>query len=121
MKSDMTDTDPSSTDPAGRRRHRRVPGPFDGRRIEMLMTVPLRIYDLSMGGCLIEAHHRQRPGQRFTLEIDVPLEGWIQCEAESLYVREEYGFAARFVEMSDEARQRLERGLGRLGAPAATS
>jgi hypothetical protein len=116
----MSETDASITDPKGRRRHPRVPGPFDGRRVEMLMTVPLRIYDLSMGGCLIEAHHEQRAGQRFTLEIDLPREGWVEVQAESLYVREGYGFAARFVEMSDEARQRLERGLARLGAaPAA--
>jgi hypothetical protein len=86
----------------------------------MLRTVPLRIYDLSLGGCLIEAHHEQRPGQRFTLEIELPQEGWIQAQAESLYVREGYGFAAKFVEMSDEARQRLERALARLGpSPAA--
>ena len=111
----MSEPGPSSADPQGRRRHPRVPGPFDGRRVEMMMTVPLRIYDLSMGGCLIEAHHEQRPGQRFSIEIEMPLEGWIPMEAESLYVREGYGFAARFVEMSDEARQKLERGLARLG------
>jgi hypothetical protein len=112
----MSETDANTTDPSNRRRHPRVPGPFDGRRVEMLMTVPLRIYDLSMGGCLIEAHHEQRPGQRFALEIDLPGEGWVEMQAESLYVREGYGFAARFREMTDEARQRLERALTRLGA-----
>ena len=112
----MRETGGSSVDPTGRRQHQRVPGPFDGRRVELMVTVPLRIYDLSMGGCLIEAHHEQRPGQRFTLEIDLPVEGWIQVQAESLYVREGYGFAARFVDVSDEVRQRLERALAKLGA-----
>jgi hypothetical protein len=110
----------NDADPRSRRRHQRVAGPFDGRRVELLMTVPLRIYDLSLGGCLIEAHHEQRPGQRFTLQIELPLEGWVEVQAESLYVREGYGFAAQFVEMSDEVRPRMERALARLGAaPAA--
>ena len=38
-----------------------------------------------------------------------------EIEAESIYVREGYGFAARFVEMSDETRASLEQVIRRLG------
>lgn len=110
----MSDATSDSTAPENRRRHPRIPGPFDGRRFD-LWTVPLRIYDLSLGGCLIESLHEPGPGQRFTLQIDLPGEGWIDVQVESLYVREGYGFAARFLEMTDDARMRLERVLARLG------
>ena len=94
--------------PAARRTDLRVPGPFEGRWVGAL-TVPVHIHDLSAGGCLIQSHHEQVPGRRFTLEIELPDEGWIEIEAESLYVREGYGFAVRFVSMTDETRASLER------------
>lgn len=89
------------------RRHPRVTGPFEGRRVGLL-TVPVRIHDLSLGGCLIEALHEQRPGQAFTLEIELPDRSWVRVEAESLYTRPDYGFAARFISMSDDVRATLE-------------
>ena len=104
----MPETASDSADPLKLRRDLRVDGPFDGRWVGLL-TVPLRIYDLSIGGCLIQAYHEQAPGRRFTLEIELPDEGWIEIEAESLYVREGYGFAVRFVSMTDETRASLER------------
>jgi hypothetical protein len=96
-----------------RRRHIRVRGPFDGRRVGLL-TVPVTIYDLSAGGCLIQAFHDEPPGNRFTLEIELPVEGWIQVQAQSLYTREGYGFAVHFVEMDETIRERLERAIDRL-------
>ena len=97
----------NASDVLNLRRDLRVAGPFDGRWVDLL-TVPLRIHDLSIGGCLIQAYHEQAPGRRFTLEIELPDEGWIEMEAESIYVREGYGFAARFVDMDDETRDILE-------------
>ncbi len=110
----MPETALDSADPFDLRRDLRVAGPFDGRWVGAL-TVPLRIHDLSLGGCLIQAYHEQAPGRRFTLEIELPDAGWIEIEAESIYVREGYGFAARFVEMTDETRASLERVIRRLG------
>lgn len=99
--------------PAPRRKDLRVAGPFEGRWVGAL-TVPVHIHDLSVGGCLIQAYHEQVPGRRFTLEIELPYYGWMTVEAESLYTREGYGFAAKFVDMSDEARQGLEDAIWRL-------
>lgn len=102
---------------AAKRQGLRVAGPFDGRWVGIL-SVPLRIHDLSLGGCLIQAFHEQAPGCRFSLEIELPYEGWMSFEAESLYVREGYGFAAKFVDMPDSSRPRLESVLWRLMSKA---
>jgi hypothetical protein len=99
--------------PAARRKDLRVAGPFEGRWVGAL-TVPVHIHDLSMGGCLIQAFHEQAPGRRFTLEIELPYHGWVTIEAESLYMRDGYGFAAKFVEMSDAVSGSLEDVIWRL-------
>ena len=96
-----------------RRADTRVPGPFDGRWVGAL-TMGLRIHDLSEGGCLIQAYHDQAPGQRFTLEIELPYEGWVSVEAQTLYIRSGYGFAVKFVDVPSETRDRLERVIHRL-------
>ena len=96
-----------------RRKDLRVAGPFEGRWVGAL-TVPVHIHDLSMGGCLIQAYHEQVPGRRFTLEIELPYHGWLRLQAESLYMRDGYGFAAKFVDMSDEAADSLEYVIWRL-------
>ena len=41
-------------DKPSRRQHPRVHGPFDGWRVDLL-DVPVRIYDLSLGGCFVNA------------------------------------------------------------------
>jgi hypothetical protein len=95
------------------RRHLRVPGPFEGRRLSAL-PVPIRIHDLSVGGCLIESFHEQPPGRRMTLEIDLPFVGLLAIEGESLYTREGYGFAVKFLDLTDETRAKLEEVVRRL-------
>lgn len=100
---------------AGRISERRSPrvGPFEGRRLGAL-TVPLRIHDLSVGGCLIEAHYDQPVGRRIRLEIELPWEGWLKFEGETLYTRPDFGFAVKFVNQDEETRARLERVIARL-------
>ena len=96
-----------------RRRHDRVAGPFDGRRVASLAT-PVRIYDLSEGGCFVTSFHEQQPGIVFGLEIGLPYEGWIKVKAETLYVRPGFGFAVRFTEMTQETAERLRWALSQL-------
>jgi hypothetical protein len=82
------------------------------------LSVPLHIHDLSVGGCLIEAHYEVSIGRRIKLQIELPYEGWITVYAETLYLRENYGFAVKFVDMDDEVRGRLERVIDRLLSPS---
>jgi hypothetical protein len=93
-----------------RREQDRVPGPFDGRRVGALVT-PVRIYDLSEGGCFINSLHEQLLGTAVVLEIELPYEGWIRVTGETLYRKPEFGFAVRFVEMTDEVSMCLKRAL----------
>jgi hypothetical protein len=96
-----------------RREYERIPGPFDGRRIEMLVT-PVSIYDLCEGGCFINAIHEQKPGSVFRLEIDLPYVGTVTVTAETIGAREQFGFAVRFIEMSIEDTIRLQAALDEL-------
>jgi hypothetical protein len=98
---------------ASRRSSLRVAGPFEARRVGPLPT-PLRVHDLSAGGCLVECYYDLASGRRITLQIDLPGEGWITVEAETLYLRENFGFAVRFMALSDGNRGRIERTVERL-------
>jgi hypothetical protein len=93
-----------------KRMHARVHGPFDGFRIGALET-PVQLYDLSRGGCFINSMHQQQPGVRLLLKIDLPHERWITVNAETLPRSNEFGYAVRFVNMSVETTERLEREL----------
>jgi hypothetical protein len=86
----------------------RVPGPFEGRRVDLLST-PLRIHDLSRSGCLIQWYHEQTPGRRFTLEVELPEAGWLRLDAEPVYNRDDYGFAVKFVDVPPETIATLDR------------
>jgi hypothetical protein len=95
---------------ADRRQHVRVPGPFDGRRLGVI-PIEVRIYDLSQGGCFVNSMHEQKSGVVIALEIDVPGEGWIRVKGKTLYAKPEFGFAVRFVEMTEELSMRIEQAL----------
>src|SRR5262245_52651866 len=98
---------------ANRREYIRVVGPFDGSRVGAI-DVPVRIYDLSEGGCFVHSMHDQQTGVRFFLEIDLPYEGRIRLTAETLYRKPEFGYAVRFTDIDDDARGLLRRCLERL-------
>ena len=96
-----------------RRSELRVAGPFAGRRIGPLPT-PLRIHDLSAGGCLVECYYDVAVGRRIPLPIELPGEGWITLDAETVHLRDSFGFAVRFVNLSAANRARIERTIERL-------
>ncbi len=91
-----------------RRQYARVHGPFDGYRSGRLDT-PVRIYDLSQGGCFVNGMHQQRKATRILLKIDLPDEGTISVEAELVYVRPDFGYAVRFVNVNADTDARLRR------------
>lgn len=95
-----------------RRQHERVHGPFDGWRVDLL-DVPVRIFDLSLGGCFVNSINPQRDGVRLLLKIDLPHAGSINVMAETLYQRPG-GFAVRFVDMDAETAEQLGRSVAAL-------
>ena len=104
---------PDTVATAERRRHSRVPGPFDGRRIGVL-PIDVQIYDLSVGGCFVNSLHEQQAGIAIVLEIDLQGEGRITVKGETLYSKPGFGFAVRFVDMTEELSTRVERALRRI-------
>jgi hypothetical protein len=111
----MPTSAPNDIDLVARRRDVRVPGPFDGRWVGLL-TVPIRIFDLSLGGCLIQSFHEVSPGRRLTLEIELPHAGWVRLEAESVSMRGDDGFSVRFVHTAHEIRLQLKEEIDRLSS-----
>ncbi len=102
---------------ADRRQHDRIAGPFDGIRLGALETA-VRIFDLSRGGCFVNALHEQKPGVRFKLRIDLPHVGETTLTVETLYQRSGFGFAVRFVDVDDETAARVEQVVDGLQEPA---
>jgi hypothetical protein len=96
-----------------RRQHQRVPGPFEGVRTGLL-DMPVQIFDLSAGGCFVNAIHEEDEGVRLSLRIYLPAEGWIAVSAVTLYRRPGYGFAVRFVDPDAATRGSIERALATL-------
>jgi c-di-GMP-binding flagellar brake protein YcgR len=100
--------------PEQRRKHPRFMEPIDGCVLG-IMDVPLQLYNLSAGGCFVtSAGVCPAPGRVFDLRIDLPHHGSIEVVAETRYVMPEYGCGVQFVEMSADARERLEQALARI-------
>ncbi len=112
MRTDQSDMDPS-TDVANKRSHKRVLGPFVGRR-GTLLPVPIRIHDLSVGGALIECFHEEPIGRRITIELELPIEGWVTLKAEIVSVRPTYGYAVRWVDVSPDVQWKVELTIERI-------
>jgi hypothetical protein len=102
------------------RQHIRVPGPFDGKRLGLLET-PVRIYDLSEGGCFVTSLYDEKPGEQLTIKIQLPSVGWVTVEGETLYNRPDFGFAVRFTTVSEQARSALVSVIEALGKHALQS
>lgn len=99
---------PNEFESGSRRRYVRVTGPFDGYRVGLLET-PVRIFDLSQGGCFVNSTHEQQAGSRVVLKIDLPAEGSITVTGETVYHRPGFGFAVRFLDLDDDTVGRLVR------------
>ena len=97
--------------PSYRQQYTRVPGPFEGAWVGFLNT-PVRIYDLSEGGCFVNALQKlRRVGRPLVLKIDVPDAGWITLTAQVMHGTPQSGFAVSFVDVPADVADRLGRGL----------
>jgi len=108
-KSDVKPTDGVDN----KRVHKRVLGPFVGRR-GALLPVPIRIHDLSAGGALVECFHEEPVGRRITIDVELPIEGWVTLKAEIVSVRPDYGYAVRWVDVSPDVQWKVELTIERI-------
>ena len=98
---------------SGKRRYVRAHGPFDGYLSESPKT-PVLIYDLNLGGGLIDFTGEPPTGSTFVLEIELPYDGSITVNAETIY-REPSGMAVRFVNLGANTAARLMRAIEATG------
>lgn len=90
------------------RRHVRVAGPFDGCHLGS-PKAPVLIYDLNLGGGFVNFSEEEQPDEsRLVLKIDLPDEGPITVNAETVY-RHQFGLAVRFVDVDAQTGARLIR------------
>jgi hypothetical protein len=86
-----------------RRRYPRATGPFDA-----LIKDPVLVYDLNLGGCFINSPQESLPGTTLVLKINLPHEGSISVNAETLY-QHQHGFAVRFLDLDPDSASRIAR------------
>ena len=94
------------------RRYARVSGPFDGCHLGFPKT-PVLVYDLNLGGGFVSFLHEQPKTATLQLKIDLPQEGPITVNAETVYCHQ-FGVAVRFVDVDPETVGRLERTVAAL-------
>jgi hypothetical protein len=97
-------------DPRARRSSPRVVGPFTARWVGTV-KVPLIVHDLSTGGCFILSGKTVLPGDRITLEIDLPDKTTITVQAEPLQSQRSKGFGVRFINVPALDLLRLQRNI----------
>ena len=98
--------------PKAARRYARVRGPFDGNLLGDARTSIL-IYDLNLGGALVNFGDEQPTDETLRLMIDLPREGPIAVNAETVY-RDLTGTAVRFVDVDQDSAARLARTIDAL-------
>ena len=94
------------------RRYARVRGPFDADHLDSPRTAVL-IYDLNLGGGFVNFGGEQPTGATLTLKIDLPREGPVTVNAETVY-RVTTGVAVRFVNLDRDTTLRITRTIDAL-------
>jgi PilZ domain len=80
----------------------------------------VRIHDLSLGGCLIEAPLSIEVGRRLTLRFDLPGEDWLSLQGEAVRMSDRMKFAIKFIDMDAAKENRLQRVIDRLSVASST-
>ena len=93
-------------------RVRQIAGPLEGYRLGVT-DVPVRVFDLTVDGCLVELSFGTLSGRSIRLQIDVPGEGWTVIHCETLHIAGDNAFAVKFVRMDDQIRARIRRAIER--------
>jgi len=93
-----------------RRAHSRLRGPFDGVRVGLL-DFKLRIYDLSVGGCLIDSLTEITSEHPIRLRIVLPDGNSVTVRGQIKLPPRDIGYAVRFIDLDASAREMIERAI----------
>jgi hypothetical protein len=94
-------------------RVRQIPGPLEGYRLGAT-DIPIRIFDLTPHGCLVEMSLSTLSGNAIRLQIDLPGEGRTLVHGETLHSAGHKWLAVKFVQLDEITRSRIGRALDRL-------
>jgi hypothetical protein len=92
---------------------RQIAGPLGGYRLGAT-DVPVRIYDLTLDGCLVELDFGTLRGKGIRIQIELPGEGRTVVQCQTLHIAGHNAFAVKFLRMDDETRTRIGRAITRL-------
>ena len=110
----MADADSNRLMPQQPRRESpRIPGPFEGRLVSD-SAVPVQVRDLSTAGCFVDAEGLVPVSTAMKLHIELPGEGWITTQVESVYRLGREGVAMKFVDLDPATRERILREIQRV-------
>ena len=98
--------------PAAPPRVRKIAGPLEGYRLG-ITDVPVRIFDLTLDGCLVNMNFGTLTGGSTRLQIDLPGEGWTLVHCETLHIAGHNAFAVKFIRLDEEVRNRIGRAIDR--------
>jgi len=97
-----------------RRKHIRVPGPFEAHRVGA-PHLPVHLNDLSEGGCFVNTREAApKAGEPCALQITFPGKETLTLTGETIYIREGLGFAVLFTDVPADTYARLERAIAAL-------
>jgi hypothetical protein len=96
-----------------RRESPRIPGPFEGRLVGDA-AVPVQVRDLSTAGCFVDTEGMVPISTAMKLHIELPGEGWITAQVESVYRLGREGVAMKFIDLDQPIRDRILREIQRV-------
>jgi hypothetical protein len=91
---------------------RQIAGPLEGYRLGVT-DVPVRVFDLTLDGCLVELSFGTLTGRNIRLQVDLPGEGWTLIHCETLHIAGDNAFAVKFTRVDEEIRGRIWRAIDR--------
>lgn len=80
-------------------------------------TRPVRIIDLSEGGCYVDTTGEACIGEQLTLRVRLPDNGWLELTGEVAHHQVPVGFGLRFSNLTDEQREQLRSFIEHLKGP----
>jgi hypothetical protein len=90
----------------------RLRGPLEGYRLGTT-DIPVRIFDLTRDGCLVEMSVGTLSGNDIRLQIDLPGVGWTVVHCQTLHIAGHNALAVQFTRLDEDTRSRIGQAIDR--------
>ena len=104
----QTMADPRKPNSMPRVRH--IAGPLEGYRLGAA-DIPVRIFDLTRHGCVVELSDGTLSGRDIRLQIDLPGQGWTVIRCDTIHIAGHNTFAVTFTRLDENTRNRIGRAI----------